>query len=329
MRNKHRNPLFSLAAIAGTAYPVTARFADGDPDPSTDKGSGGGAPASDKVTLTKADYEALVAAKTNLEGATKERDTLKGRWENTTKILRGDLPAAEKADALRSVLKDAGYSDKAIQKYINENVEADEEPAPANRRGRQRAEDEEVDENEDLSTIKAQQAQIIEQQRAMRLRELQGLLETETSKHLSSKAGLGDILSKLRTSAAQLEGEDASGVEETISEISKEFKDRVTAQLHARKQATGRFDESWFAEEAKKASDALSKKYKPLVIPHPSRLGRSGETDGDDFLLPDKPVELPDPKKKMSAEDLKAKVTDWASDKLLRAMKGTGSPTQV
>ena len=179
--------------------------------------------------------------------------------------------------------------------------------------------------------IKQQQAQIIEQQRAMRLRELQGLLESETSRHLSSKAGLGDILSKLRASASQLEGESASGVEETIAEISKEFKDRVTAQLHARKQATGRFDEAWFAEEAKKASDALAKKYKPLVIPHPSRLGRSGETDVDDFLLPDKPVELPDPKKsRLSAEDMKAKVTDWASDRLLRAMqKGTGSPTQV
>ena len=313
MRTK--NPFFSRLSLFSFGAPLTARFDRPEDSPS---GGGGGEPKTepktDSVTLSKAEHEALIAAKTSLDAATKERDTLKGRWDNTTKILRGDLPASEKADALRAVLKDAGYSEKAIQTYIAQNVTDDEEetPTPRNRRGKA-AEEDEVD--DDLETIKQQQAQIIEQQRSMRLRELQSMLESETSRHISSKTGIGDIFEKLRASASQLEGESASGVHETIAEITKEFKDRVTQQLHARKQATGRFDESWFAEEAKKASDALAKKYKPLVIPHPSRLGRSGETDGaDDFLLPDKPVDLPDPKKKMSPEDLKAKVTDWATD---------------
>jgi hypothetical protein len=335
MRNKRR--ITSLLSVLGMDTPLTARFADGNDDPSTDKGTGGGAPASDKITLSKADYEALVAAKSTLDNTTKERDTLKGRWENTTKILRADLPAAEKADALRAVLKDAGYSERAIQTYLAQNLgdddDTDDEPTPRNRRGRQRPDEDEDEDDErsrDLATIKQQQEHIIEQQRSMRLRELQNILETETSRHLNSKTGLGDVLSKLRASASELEGESAEGVNGTIEEITKEFKDRVTSQLHARKQATGRFDESWFAEEAKKASDALAKKYRPLVIPHPSRLGRSGETDGpDDFLLPDKPVDLPDPKKRMSAEDLKMKVTDWATDKLLRSLKGSGSPTQI
>lgn len=328
-----KNRLNQLASLLGFTTPF-ARFADEEKPDTTgsdanDKGTGGGSAKDGEVRLTKEEYAELTAAKASAASLSKDKETGDRRWAAMQKVLRGDLPASDKAEAMKTLLTDAGYNQKQIDAYIKTQFGADDDedetPAPRNRRGKAAEEDE-----DDLAEIRANQQQIIEQQRQMRVRELQGILETETTKAFTAKDHLGGVLKVLKDAYKDAEGDDASSINETMESIKQEFKDRVTTALQVRRNATGKFDDSWFAEEAVKASKDLAKKYKPLVISYPSRLGRAEATEGgEDFFLPDKPLELPKSSDKLSPEQVKSKVNDWAADKLLRSLKGSGGESRV
>lgn len=328
-----KNRLNQLASLLGFTTPF-ARFAveeKSDAPDSTDKETGGGSPKDDGVRLTKEEYAELTAAKATAASLSKDKETGDRRWAAMQKVLRGDLPASDKAEAMKTLLTDAGYNQKQIDAYIktqfgaDDDADDDETPAPRNRRGKAAEEDE-----DGLAEIRANQQQIIEQQRQMRVRELQGILESETTKAFTARDHLGGVLKVLKDAYKDAEGDDASSINETMESIKQEFKDRVTTALQVRRNATGKFDDSWFAEEAVKASKDLAKKYKPLVISYPSRLGRAEATEGgEDFFLPDKPVELPKSSDKLSLEQVRSKVNDWAADKLLRSLKGSGGESRV
>lgn len=324
MRNKLRFFL-PLQSTLGFGIPLQSR----SNRPEGEGGSGGGTPVEpaaaptgggDTVSVKRAEYDAFIASGTKLKDAETKVSTLEKRWNNVEKVVRGDLAPEEKAESVKTMLSDMGYSQKQIEAYLKQNV-SDEPPT---RRGKD--EDEDVDPRDaEIAQLKQGQQALLEQQRSTRLKELQATLHASTITHLDNPKGkLGEVLVKLKELGEGLEGEDS--VEGLRDEIEKEFKDMVTSQVRTRKEATGRFDEGWFAEEAKKAADIVARKYRPLVIAIPKKLGRTAETGGaDDYLLPEKPVETPSYKEGLKRADAEAKATDWAADALLRATRGTAS----
>lgn len=317
--------------------------------PGEDTGGGGaavkepltGGGDKDSVSIPRAEYDKLKSSAGQVETLTKETTTLKELRGHMQTVLRSDLDPSKKADSMRSILKDANYTDDQIEAYIDRTLgdsdeEETEEETPRRRsqtgggakgKGKQTAT---IDPAEFEEMKKSHGAMVAELQK-VKLDKLNQTLSTATSSVLEDKSSkLGKLFGRLSKDLPELEGEEKTDLEGTISQIKDEFNQAVIAACRTRRDATGRFDESWFNEEAKKVSDQLARKYGPLVIPSASRVGRSGETEeGRDFLLPDKPVEQPVAKRGESLAALELKAQNWATDRLLRSMNSKGGDSRI
>lgn len=136
----------------------------------------------------------------------------------------------------------------------------------------------------------------------------------------TSNADLRKVLESLP------EDKRAAAQERLLKQIATETK---TALQRRREQARGAWDESWIAEEAKKASRSTAEWYRS-VIPDPSRLGRAGETAAEaQAFLKKPPVPPPSYKPGMSVGDADKAVRDFALDQLLRGQAESSGTTKV
>jgi DNA-binding transcriptional MerR regulator len=306
-----------------------------DGDGSTGGGGAGAAPAApatpkddgDFIRVPRKDYDELVGSKakvgelsTQVQGLTKIRTQMHG-------ILRGNLPDDQKEVALREVMQDAGYSPEEINRALKAQLGGgDDEP-----RGRKGQEPDERD--EEMARLRDENKQILEQQRQTRLRELRGLLKNATVSVFENQGGaFGKLIATIDQNSKGLEGEDFVQTKEMRKMMMEELEQLTTAQVSQRRQREGTFDEAWFEEEAAKVGEKLARKYRPLVITLPSKIGRGVETDGEtDVLLAQEPKKAPVYAKGLSQEDGKKQVTDWAADMLMReaAKDRRGQPSAV
>jgi len=335
VRTKRNRRLSNLFLFSGT--PLSARFDRPDPPVTDDLATGaaalgaGGGVSKDVVTLSKAEYAEFVAAKAERDGLKPETERLRGIESDAKMMLRGDLDPAAKAEPTRRMLLNAGYTKEQIDAYLNPKgpapkgkVDDDETPLEDPNDGR-------------LKQLEEQNKQILNHQQNQELTRMKGLLETSAGFSMadtSDKNGMGVVVARLKANAkaildAAREGdpaelasaqETANGMLNLEGEIKNQIRERTTARLQYRRQQTGQWSDSWFAEEATKAAAELAKVYRPLVIEYPNRLGRaSGTESGEDVFRNVKPVEAPVYKPGMNNANAKAAVTDWAADLLGRA----------
>lgn len=331
---------FSLPSFF-SPLPLTARFAIGEaplvPGAGTEGNAGGGA-ASDVVTLSKAEYAEMVQAKAERDGLKPDLERLRGVENDAKMMLRGDLDSEAKKEPTRRMLLNAGYTKDQIDAYLNPKQQD-----PPARRTRTPVEDPEGEGLEDpndarLKGLEEQNKQLLGYQQQQELNRMKGMLDESAGMSMAdtSAKGMGSVVTKLRAHAKEIvaraheDGADptemaeaqetAKGLLDLEGEIRKEIRDRTTARLQYRRQTTGQWSDSWFAEEASKAAAELVSKYRPLVIGLPNRIGRaSGTEGGEDQFRNVKPVEAPVYKPGMNNANAKAAVTDWAADLLGRA----------
>lgn len=320
-----------LLSIFGMTIPLTARFnrpaddAGGETPAEKSPESKGGA-AADEVKLSRKDYDDLIALKTKvpeltsqLEGATKVRTAMH-------RIIKGEGTPAEKSAAMTELLSDAGYTAEQIAEYMKTNAPS----SRGNGKGRGRRQEVEDDEDEEdeadprdqeIAELKAQTQQLSQAQKETRLRELRSILGTQTTAVLTGKnTALGKVMAALTANSEGLEGAELEGIDYTRAQIREELERKTIERVNLRRQKHGgNVDENWFAEEAAKAGEEVARKYRPLVIGLPSRIGRSPDTeDGTEQLLTSEPVKAPKYEKGLNTETAKASLTNWAADMLGR-----------
>lgn len=272
----------------------------------TQETGGGTVDLSSKVTLgdgTEVSVQELVEARSKVEGLEQYRDQARV-------LLTGDGEwTQERETATRALMADAGYSDAAIDAWVQQNSQA-----PTNEggitggpeEGGQQQEEPPVAEPEKKSNEEEKSPEVLAlegQVRALQDRidkseergaeeradRLSRRLDQASSGMLDSHKDIGVLLGK----ATELNGADDD--EKRRNEISGEIRERMVQGLRDRANRGGKFQDSWIQEEASRAADAVASRYR-MVIGDLANLGRAPETVAgqDEFQLtePVKPPEL-------------------------------------
>ena len=308
-----------------------AAGATGDAGAPADKGA---APSQDEgIRLSKADYEALIQAKTERENLRKEVEGARTSYKRALGVLSPTADPAASLEDTKAILKEAGYTPDQVRQY-EETVLKPQAPAGDKGKPKGKARDDGPMEGDDdtLSEMKKDLEDLKRQKAEDRYAYLTGQLKTSSRNSLDKNKDLGTLIDKLVSLHPDEDGkadERKEQVSQTLlGEIEREAQDRLRER---RTKMRGAWDDGWIKEEAEAAAKAVYGKYKSMVG-DVSRLGPSSDSVGaEDLFLKQKPVPEPVYKRGIKPADLDKQVGDWAQDQLLRAAAtaGTKGATRV
>lgn len=289
-----------------------------NPDPDTASKTGGG--STDSISVSQADYQAFVAAKTRLTELEPQLQALTTKSKQAdedlahiSKLMRGDKDANA---SISYLMKRQGASDADIAAYLS-SLESPETPSQKPASGRKGADSDESDADpafeelrRDVGAMKASQAKL---DRAR----LEGLLDTSIKSSLDKNTDLSVFLGAL----SKISPEEGEGAGSRLTQIHEDVRRETLDRLRARRSANGgnTWNDSWITEETEAATKAILGRLR-TVVGDPSKMGRAPEAStGEDRFINKQPVPAPKPTKGMTIEKAQAATREWAVDGLLRA----------
>lgn len=237
-----------------------------------------------------------------------------GFRESVARMFRG---GTEGADAAKQVLRDLGYDEPTISRFVEQASYQGQAPA-AQEAPRAEVPKELVDE----IRMANQRAQVAEERaRAVRARQLEQELDHRVHESMGSPE-LGEFLGGLDSLNEEGDEKSRSDRRELMSE---EIRRTALDNLGQRTRRAGTFEESWIGEEVQRATRAVQTKYK-AAIGTVNRVGRASSTFGpEDEIRQRKPVSPPSWKPGKQASDMDSEIRDWTVDVLSRAALGGGT----
>jgi hypothetical protein len=245
--------------------------------------------------------------------------------DNATRLMRGEGTDEKTA---YEVLRGAGFSEpEAIQfarEYVEDQAGGDEE------------EGEDMEEDVDEAAIEkmlkrttakaeSQAEAAMREARDLRLRYLREEVERRVVDSIDRNPEIVKMLETLDKTRGR---EHATGAWRALQE---QVREATIKNLYSRRDAEGRFNEDWVADEASRAAEVVAANYR-TVIGDISGLGRSPETDGElESLRSKPPVQPPEFKKGMDRGAADASVREFNVDALTRLAADTsaGGETKV
>ena len=252
----------------------------------------------------------LSDAQQNLETMQAQNAELHKFRESTMRLMDPDAdPGAKKEDA-RSMLLSAGYSPDQVEEWIQVY---DEQEQPMAENSQQPMQDE---------TARRDNARMQEEINRIRAQNLKTQMENEISSAVENNEDSKVLIDWIKSTR----GDDAlSSARERITE---QVRANALENLRRRRDQSGTFEDSWVAEEVKKAATKVSQDML-TVIGDTSKIGRVSETAGQtETLSRRKPVELPDNKGK-SFGDVEGQLRDWTTDQILRSLAEPGGDSKA
>lgn len=308
---------------------------DGDGQSAPPAGSPGGEGVkADVVPLSKAEYEALVAAKTELGTLKPKVSALEENWNAAQALIKGEGDETQLEQHTRHVLKAAGWTQGQIDAHLQGLREEGASKGPTPRsdgrgsrpKGAPSSEDQEEEPSE-LEKLRQQQEALGQQLGQQEVHRLGRLFQEGVRSALDTTKDLTTVMEDLVKVNAPEDPEKAKMYQDNLrsqvtAEVDREFKDRLRQR---RAQNGNRWDDAWVPDEAAKAAKAVAAKFRTFV-PDPSRIGKVGETGvGDDYITSTTPVPKPSFKKGDTVSDVEQKARNWSADYLLRG----GEPMKV
>jgi len=268
----------------------------------------------------------LASAREELAKAREEMERLSQFRDAALTIMRQDLNPDAKMEAARQILADAGLPQDEIDRQVSGwvNAQGDDEMVDENN---EEVNEEEIDEDdEDVTAVaeairdaqfRAQQAE--DEVRRIKAERMGNQMSTDIQTALDEISDARTLMSKLR----ELNGDEAA--KNARAAIERDIRQTTLDNLRARRDAAGSFSDTWVAEEAKRAAEAVVAKYRS-VIGDPNRLGRAPETaSGVDYLVSRKPVPQPKWKPGMRYGDVEGQLQAFNTDALTRLASGLDS----
>lgn len=279
----------------------------------------------DKITLTRAEYDAMLRGKVEFEKAKERLADLEQVERHVNVLLEAGNDPDKVWEAQTSLLKRKGYTEKQIldmRKQVEETAgavdEGGDEEEGAGRRGRTRMDEE----------VTTKLGNVEKQLQAERTARLRGMLNQELEQVLQSGSEVGKMVDGLvkmqvRANPKAKEGDIRTAV---TNQIRKSLSQASMAKLSELAGSGRGWQDGFIAEAAKAASSSVIADLR-TVIGDPSLLGRSSETVSarDEILssLPDKPVPAPQYKKGMTEGEAEQVGLEWATDALVRGLAET------
>jgi len=245
--------------------------------------------------------------------------------DNATRLMRGEGTDEKTA---YEVLRGAGFSEQeAIQfarEYVEDQAGGDEEEGGDM--------EEDVDEaaiekmlKRTTAKAESQAEAAMRESRDLRLRYLREEVERRVVDSIDRNPEIVKMLETLDKTRGR---EHATGAWRALQE---QVREATIKNLYSRRDAEGRFNEDWVADEASRAAEVVAANYR-TVIGDISGLGRSPETDGElESLRSKPPVQPPEFKKGMDRGAADASVREFNVDALTRLAADTsaGGETKV
>ena len=245
--------------------------------------------------------------------------------DNATRLMRGEGTDEKTA---YEVLRGAGFSEQeAIQfsrEYVEDQAGGDEEEGGDM--------EEDVDEaaiekmlKRTTAKAESQAEAAMREARDLRLRYLREEVERRVVDSIDRNPEIVKMLETLDKTRGR---EHATGAWRALQE---QVREATIKNLYSRRDAEGRFNEDWVADEASRAAEVVAANYR-TVIGDISGLGRSPETDGElESLRSKPPVQPPEFKKGMDRGAADASVREFNVDALTRLAADTsaGGETKV
>lgn len=249
-----------------------------------------------------------------------ENEALRNSEQSMAVMLDPNADLTAKKNAARTVLLAQGYDPSHVEEWVGVYDEIDNyQEAPEEDNS---MEDNSLDLDFEDPQARAKAAELESALNQMRARNLKESMEKQISSAMDSNNDL-KILKEWMSSTRN--GEDLSPVFSTLSE---NVRQNALENLRKRRDAEGRFDESWLDDAVNTAATKIAKDML-TVIGDPSKIGRVPETAGQtETLSRRKPVELPDTKGK-SFGDVEGQLRDWTTDQILRSLADPGGDSKA
>ena len=246
-----------------------------------------------------------------------ENERLQAMQENTRRMMDPGTSNSYKKEAARELLLDQGFNAEDVEEWIqvyDENFSAPDQ------------EDDVVTAGEEFNiedaAARQKAAELEEQLNQIRARNLKESMEKQISSAMDSHNDLKVLKEWLNSTRSS---EDLSPV---FGNISENVRQSALENLRTKRNAEGRFDESWLEEAVNKAAAKVAKDML-TVIGDTSKIGRVSETAGQtETLSRRKPVELPDNKGKSFGE-VEGQLRDWTTDQILRSLSDPGGDSKA
>lgn len=225
-------------------------------------------------------------------------------------MMRGGPDAARSA---REVLSEVGFSRAEIDRFVQAagyeaaRAQAPAEPDPALLK--------------ELKEAKTRAEQAEERARMVRAKQLEQEMDYRLYEAMSSSD-----LEKFVARLDEINGEeDDKSRADRRQVFTQEVRRTALENLGNRTRRAGRFDESWIADEVKRASGQVMGRYR-AAIGNVDRIGRSSVAVGpEEELRQRKPVAPPAWKPGKQASDMDSEIRDWTVDVLSRAAMDGGT----
>lgn len=279
--------------------PLETTTATPAPGPKKEGGEG--------VTLSRAEYDELQAARTKAASLGDKVKDLESAWEATQNLVRTDTPPEVRERSIRQVLSRAGYPAETIEQYVSGAMGDDPETPPP-------GDDTPSPRDRDMYEMRARierQEEDLRRERATRLR---------NSMHEQVDLAINGELSKKLSHARARYKEAFPTVDEQgrLEVWRKRLMAEAMDRLRDRRAKEGEFRESWILDEVRAAGDTIADEL-ARVIGDPDAIGRAPETAaGEDRLAQTKPVDPPKYAPGMTPEHAGQQLREYNVDAFLR-----------
>lgn len=230
-------------------------------------------------------------------------------------MMRGGPNAARSA---RNVLREVGFSEVEADRFVQAagyDAARPQEPAPPDPKL-----------VEELKEAKTRAEQAEQRAQMVRAKQLEQEMDYRLYEALSSSE-----LEKFVSRLDEINGEeDDKSRSDRRQVFTQEIRRTALENLGNRTRRAGRFEESWIADEVKRASGQVMGRYR-AAIGNVDRIGRiSTATGPEEELRQRKPVAPPAWKPGKQASDMDSEIRDWTVDVLSRAaMEGGSGETRL
>lgn len=283
-----------------------------------------------KITLTKAEYEAMLKSKTDFEAAKTKMTDLEDAWSNMQVLLVEGHPVEKVRGAMEKLLLRQGYPKAKVEEMLNERFAETPEVQAGDE-----TEDKSV-KNEDIEQLRREVAQL----KGGTAKERESRLKAKLDGRLAELVGSGSELGKMIDSISKFQARTLRKPEADIrklleNRVREDLRREFVTELTKKKDQTNSWDDNWLDDP--KVAEAASKRTNDglrTVIGDPAILGRVPETafaDDEVDIIKSEPKKAPEYKKGMDVGTAQTELTDWATDTLTRSLMAgaAGGETRV
>lgn len=297
---------------SGDAPSDTPKGGEGDTQPN--KGGGGDESATLRARIAALEQE-----------RDRERSSLGELRESLRLATRPGAEPDKVERATRRLLAESGYSASEIEQYLQDQKAPPEQPAPrGNGRTTPDPEDEGGEGEEDSPLTRRireleEKLEHVDRRTGAEIRKgLEIALRNESKEALTGNKELGTLIQTLFPDDEAGDRKASSQRDAVASDLREMVEQKARAILAKKKAETGTWDDRWIKDASKEAATFVYEKYRRMV-PDPSKIKGSINTDEFEAIRKTKPVDPPKYERGEEVDVQLGRQRRYAEDRILRA----------